>query len=469
MTRRITLAILLCVWAMMLAAGLTAYFATRSVLLEELDGRLVARAAALPEVSGMTGTAPDPDDRYLVRTGSGQVVRRAGATTANAKPTIVSAQFARLGDGQSYRSVTVRFEKPSGVAGGGGEMTVVYSGPAESFDRVLRRLAMALAAFGVVGGLAAAAIAAAASRTAMRPLGEVAQVVGEIDDRNLSRRVETEKLPPELQSIGQRLNGMLSRLEENFLQRRQFLADASHELRTPVAALVTTLEVNLARRQPDPPAMRRAMENCLSDARLLRGLVERLTAQVRGEMNEPSAEARECDLSALIRTCLTVAEGLAIEKQIRVRADLPEALWIRTLPDRLQRVLLNLMSNAVAYNVTGGELAVTCEAVGDGVRIEVRDTGIGIAPDDLPHVFSLFYRADAARDTAGGHLGLGLYQVQGDVASMNGTCQISSTPGQETTVTIRLDACGVAPLEPAEAKAAIAVAAKLATVSEKVG
>ncbi|MDB5327074.1 MAG: heavy metal sensor signal transduction histidine kinase [Phycisphaerales bacterium] len=455
MTRRITLAILLSVWAMMLAAGLTAYFATRSVLLEELDGRLVARAAALPEVSGMSGTAPDPEDRYLVRTGSGQVVRRVEPNAAGAKPTIVSAQFARLGDGQSYRSVTVRFEKPSAntaaSATAGGDMTVVYSGPADSFDRVLRRLAMALVAFGIVGGVAAAAIAAAASRTAMRPLGEVAQVVGEIDDRNLSRRVDTEKLPPELQPIGQRLNGMLGRLEENFLQRRQFLADASHELRTPVAALVTTLEVNLTRRQHEVPVMRRAMEDCLSDARLLRGLVERLTAQVRGEMAERPGEVGECDLSALIRTCLTVAEGLAIDLQVEVRADLPESLWIRTRRDRLQRVLLNLMSNGIAYNKPGGELVVTCEAVGDGVRIEVRDTGIGIAPDDLAHVFSLFYRADAARDTAGGHLGLGLYQVQGDVASMNGTCQIASTPGQGTTVTVLLNACVIASPDPAEA------------------
>ncbi|HEX8323125.1 MAG TPA: ATP-binding protein [Tepidisphaeraceae bacterium] len=444
MTRRITLTILFSVWAMLLAAGLTAYFATRSVLLDELDARLVARAASLPEVNNVAGGVPYPEDRYLVRSELGQVVRRANLVVPQQRPKVIAAQFARLADGESVRSVTVQFEPAEADATPNGRLTVVYSGPADSFQRVLSRLGSALGVFGVLGGLLAAAIAAAASRTALRPLNDVSDVIGQIDERQLSRRIDSDSLPDELKPIGRRLNDMLQRLEENFQQRRQFLADASHELRTPVAALVTTLEVNLARRSPDVPRLRQALENCLNDARLLRGLVERLTRQVRGELQE-NAAFEETNLTRLLRECTTVAEGLALATQVTVQTEVPDDLFIRTRPDTLRRVLLNLLSNAIAYNKPSGKVTVACEVRQEDVVISVRDTGVGIPPEHLPHVFSAFYRADPARATDEGHFGLGLYQVQGDVTALNGTCHIDSRVNAGTVVRVTLADCLVYP------------------------
>jgi len=442
MTRRITLAILFSVWTMLLAAGVTAYFTTRSVLLHELDARIVARAAALPEVSGLSGTAPEAGDRFLVRSASGRVLRRAPATAPANKPKVLSAQFAQLADGNVYRSVSVEFDKPAGSDNG--SITVVYSTPAEGFDRVLQELTLSLGLFGMIGSALAGVIAAAAARKALQPLNRVAEVVGTINEQSLSRRVEADQLPPELQVVGTRLNEMLQRIEHFTLQRRQFLADASHELRTPVAALLTTLQVNLARRQSDTAATQQVLEDCLIDARLLRNLVERLTSQVRGELEMDQNALVETNLSLLLQDCVSVAKGLGLAKQLQINSQIPAHLVGHTQPDRLRRIILNLLSNAIAYNVEGGSVTLTASGEGNVLVIEVQDTGLGISSEHLPHVFSAFYRVDNSRSDAAasdGHLGLGLYQVQSDVALLNGTCDVISTVGKGTTFTIRFDHC----------------------------
>ena len=442
MTRRITIAIILIVWAMVIASCVTAYFATRVVLLQELDARLIARAAALPDVGGGDGKVVDPRDRYLVRTQHGQILHRAETAPATVRPILRSAGFARLADGLDYRSVTVDFERP-----GTQPLTIVYSTPADSFDRVLQRLAVALGCFGLVGSITAALIAAAAARAALGPLANVASLVGTVDERNLSRRVDVERLPTELHEVARRLNAMLDRIEEHVVQRRRFLADASHELRTPVAALMTTLQVNLARRSVDVEQQRAVLEDCLTDARILRGLVERLTDQVRGEIEPEPAAFDEVDLTSLLDECVTVARGLALSRNIKVDADIPRGLLARTQTQRVRRAVLNLISNAVDYNVDAGRIELRCGVHETDVAISVKDTGIGIAADHLPHIFSPFYRADMAREATAQHFGLGLAQVRSDVAFLKGTYDVQSTVGAGTEIVIHLPDCSFTPVD----------------------
>ncbi|MGC4031147.1 MAG: HAMP domain-containing sensor histidine kinase [Tepidisphaeraceae bacterium] len=445
MTRRIIVAILASVWAMMLIGGFTAYFVTRSILVKELDARLLARAAALPEVAGRSGVLPYSSDRYLIRTEHGQVLRQFESMTPAVLPRVISANFVRLGDGGTYRSITVEFDPvhASATTAPSAPVTVVYSGSAEAFSQMMRRLAISLGAVGLVGGAIAAAVAAAASRTALRPLREVADVVGDIDEHNLSRRVETERLPEELRMMGDRLNGMLARIDRYFQQRRRFLADASHELRTPVAALVNMLEVNLAGRQSDPARTRRTLENCLTDAKVLRELVTRLTTQVRSELNANQDAWQEIDLVRLLQECLAVAEGLALAKEVRVAGVLPDACFVRTQPDRLRRICLNLLANGVSYNVPGGLLELRCEPQGGDVLIAVRDTGVGISAEHLPHVFTPFFRADPSREQSEGHLGLGMYQVQTDITALGSSVQVESGENAGTTVRFILQNAGI--------------------------
>ena len=440
MTRRITLAILLTVWAMLIAGGVVAYMATRSILLAELDAALVARAMSLPQVLRPEGMAAHPrveeGDRYLVQGAARTLARPTTQTGRGIQPTVVAASFAKLADGTRLRTVTL---KARGVGDGGdkhADLTITYSGSARGFDTMLNRLALVLALFGLVGGVGAAVLARGIAHRELRPRHETAQTIKGIDERNLSHRVQTQRLPPELLSMGEHLNAMLGRLQEAFEQHKQFMADASHELRTPVAGLVTSLEVAL-RKEREPAAYRQVLESCLGDARLLRTLVERLMEQIRSERSSAEGRLEPTDVSVLLDQCASVVEPLAGEKQMRLTRNYPPGLTVLSEPPRLRSVVMNLLGNAAEYGRPGGQIELKCEITDVGLCLTVADDGPGIAPEHLPHVFEPFYRGDAVR-AAGEHLGLGLALVASHAKALGGRCRVESAVAKGSVFIIEL-------------------------------
>jgi signal transduction histidine kinase len=279
------------------------------------------------------------------------------------------------------------------------------------------------------------------SRAALRPLHDTADVIGEISPRNLDRRIKAERLPPELVPVATRLNEMLDRIERAYVQRHQFLADASHELRTPVAALVTTMEVSL-RHPRQAEAYRATLESCLSDARLLRQLVERLMEQCRADELSHDEAVEEVDLAPLLGQCAQQASVLARENGVEVRRAIPDSVRVKTQPQRVRSIIGNLLSNAVEYNHPGGKVELSVHPNGHFIQFTVRDTGPGIAPEHLPHLFEPFYRADRARSVQPGHLGLGLSLVKSHVAALGGEVRVESTVGEGTAFHVALPVNG---------------------------
>jgi len=455
MTRRIATAIVVTVWAVLVAGGCLAYWVTRSVLLADLDQSLLGNARALPEVGGgRAGALPPtagPEDRYVIKNAIGQTVGSpAGGVRPDAGEVVPphTAAFATLAGGRRVRTVSVRLTAGRGAGRGDGgsagapaaagePVVVVYSRPTDQLDRLLGRLALVLTACGLAAGAGAAAVAVGVARAALRPLGAAADVVGEIDEKNLDRRIDEYSLPPELRPVAARLNAMLERLAHAFAQRRQFLADASHELRTPVAALVTTLEVAL-RRKRDAAELTRTLENCLSDARYLRRLVTTLLDLARGEAAAaPSAAA--FDAAAVLDQCALVAEALAGSRDVRIVRSYAAPIRLVSDPDLLRGVVTNLLANAVEHNRPGGMVELAAGISGGALRFSVRDTGPGIPPDHLPHVFQPFYRAEASRRRGNEpHLGLGLYIVESHLKALGGTCRVESKVGEGTIVHVEI-------------------------------
>ena len=237
--------------------------------------------------------------------------------------------------------------------------------------------------------------------------------------------------------MADRLNEMLARLQDAFALRTRFLADASHELRTPVASLVTTLDVALARpREAD--AYRRTLETCRADAHQLRHLVEQLMEQVRSQSPSPAEPAQLVDISTLLRECSDSVAPLAQEKQVTIVHRFTDHLSHVVPPRGFRSMVINLLGNAIEYNRPHGTVELFCSCNGHGLNLAVKDTGIGIAPEHLPHVFEPFYRADKARQQDAGHLGLGLSLVNSHIKAMSGTCQVSSEPGVGTDFQILL-------------------------------
>jgi signal transduction histidine kinase len=234
-----------------------------------------------------------------------------------------------------------------------------------------------------------------------------------------------------------RLNEMLERIERAYALRHQFLADASHELRTPVAALVTTAEVSL-RRPRDAETYRRTLETCLSDARLLRQLVERLMEQCRADTLTHDEAAQEVDVVPLLAQCADQTAALAGDRDVTLTRTMPESFRLTTQPHRLRSVVINLLANAVEYNRPGGTVDLRVEPNSQFLHVTVRDTGQGIAAEHVPFLFEPFFRADRARSGQDGHMGLGLSLVQAHVTALGGKIRVESTPGTGTAFFVDL-------------------------------
>lgn len=441
MTRRIALAILMTVWATLIAGGAAAYMTTRAVLLADLDASLVAKALALPQVEEESGERMEPvgsgrvGDRYLIRDDMGRTVGRPATAPAIMAPQVIRAAFVDLPDGSRVRSITLRAMARRSEDGQSAPVTISYSGTTEHFDGLLRRLGLSLVAAGLFGGLLAAAIAHAVAARSLIPLRHTAEVVGTIDEKCLNRRISEENLPPELLPVAKRLNEMLGRLEESTRQRQQFIADASHELRTPVAALVTAIEVSL-RRTRDAESYRQTLQTCLADAHLLKRLVEALLAQARSGLAPPEHSLETVNPADLIGQCMTVVRPLADQRSIHVSTDVAAGLVLRTEPERLRSIVLNLVGNAIEYNRVGGEVVVECRRDTTDLLLQVRDNGPGIAQEHLSHLFDPLFRVDQARSS--GHLGLGLYLVRTHARAMGGECSVRSAEGVGTAFEVRL-------------------------------
>jgi signal transduction histidine kinase len=444
MTRRIALAILLTTWAVLVAGCLVAYFTVRWAMIRQLDLSMERRAASVAELAVPADAASNKSilspgaDRYIIRAENGQAkLSPAGGGRAVSDVTRVSSTFTTMGDGTRWRVLTLRATARFDPADAPIPVTLSYYSSAQPLDRLLTRLMVTFSVFGVCAGIVTGLVALRVSRTALRPLHDTADVIGTIEPRHLDRRIDVTKLPPELVPMATRLNEMLERIERAYAQRQQFLADASHELRTPVAALVTTTEVAL-RHPRDADAYRRTLQTCLADARLLRRLVERLMEQCRADTLSHDEPTVETDLSPLLAQCADQAASLGQDKNITLVRRIPPTIPWETQPGRLRSVVTNLLANAVEHNRPGGTVEMTVSPNGQMLHLSIKDSGPGIAPEHLPYLFEPFYRIDRSRSHSEGHMGLGLSLVQAHLNALGGRVRVESALGVGTSFHVEL-------------------------------
>jgi signal transduction histidine kinase len=466
MTTRITLAILLTTWLVLIVGQTAAFLTARASLLALLDDTLITRANRLLD-HGIAGAKPGEEpgipvgDRYEIKTSAGQVVESIkGERQPTVRPTLTKLAFETLPDGVRVRTIELRIF----ITRDGHRVpyTITYSRPADRFDWLLSHLAGMMLLISLACGLTTAWLALKLSKAALKPLTETADVIAQIDEQRLSRRINADDMPVEMVPMAHRLNEMLARLQDVFQERKRFLADAAHELRTPTAALLTTLEVAL-RRPRDASELTAALKSGLIDARRLRKLVESLMEQARSENVRARDTMEETDISALVRECVDIVRPLANEKEIAIDAGIPGECSFVTQRERLRSVVLNLLSNAIEYNKVGGRIDVRCVSDGDNnggtLRISVADTGRGISKEQAPHVFEPFYRGGEGRGDDPDHLGLGLFLVRSHVEALRGKCHIESELGVGTTMTIELPQSRIDDAAPAPRSASAPAAA----------
>ncbi|HXA65849.1 MAG TPA: heavy metal sensor histidine kinase [Bryobacteraceae bacterium] len=275
------------------------------------------------------------------------------------------------------------------------------------------------------------------SRRALAPVDEITQAARSIGIQNLSRRLTVPATGDELQRLSATWNDMLARLESAVKRLSQFTADASHELRTPIALIRTTAELTL-RRDRSPEKYREALTEIVMESERTSRLVEDLLLLARADAGLPALPLENLELTPLVRDICEQGQVLAEARQLQISTDLPdEPVFVQANDPALRRLLLLLVDNAVKYTPAGGRITVSIGQDTGGATLAVRDTGIGIPDSALPHVFERFYRADDSRNRDAGGAGLGLSIAKWIAERHHASLEAESVLGQGSTFRVR--------------------------------
>lgn len=271
---------------------------------------------------------------------------------------------------------------------------------------------------------------------ALRPVATMTQTARAIAaSRGFARRLEEPARKDELGRLAHTFNEMLASLEEAYRLQQRFVADAAHELRAPLTAIMGNLD--LLTRMQDMPAEERAEALAYADAeaRRLSRIVGELLTLARADAGQ-TLERRPVELDRVLLDALSEVRALAEGRRLELVRFEPAV--VEGDPDRLKQLVLNLLDNALKYTPRDGSITIAMDCSADEAILVVRDTGIGISPGELPHIFERFYRADLARSRDPGGTGLGLSIVRWIVEQHEGDISIESVAGDGTTVTVRL-------------------------------
>jgi heavy metal sensor kinase len=296
------------------------------------------------------------------------------------------------------------------VQAGGRTFEIHAAVPTEPFDQALDRFRLIEKETLPLLVLLASLLGYGLSGKSLAPVDRIIRTADQIGVENLSRRLEVPEPRDELRRLTETLNAMLARIEASFRRITQFTADASHDLRTPVAVIRTTAEIAL-RRPRSEGEYREALSRILETSVETSDLLESLLTLARADAGAAGLEMHPLDLGVHVRKAQEQAAVLAAEKSLRLTLRTPDTpVWVRADAIAIHRLLLILIDNAVKYTPAGGQCEVSLTRTADLAQIAVTDTGIGISEGELDSIFERFRRVDRARsrETPGAGLGLAI-------------------------------------------------------------
>lgn len=302
----------------------------------------------------------------------------------------------------------------------------------ETIDQVRRSLTIGIPLALLISGL----LSLIAARQALRPLIKMTHSAATIGAEALDKRLPVPSAKDEVQALALAFNATLDRLAAAFARQRRFTADASHELRTPVTAILGQAE--LALRHPrSPEAYQQSLTRIQSEAERMQRLIQRMLSLARLGTGRQPLNFVPTDVAGLVHTLADTFQPRAAAKGLTFKINTPPVLTLSTDADSLTQILLNLLENALTYTDQGSvELSLTTAK--DHICLKISDSGQGIPPEHLPHIFQPFYRADPARSQDQGRVGLGLALTYELVHLLGGTIEVASQPQLGTTFTLTL-------------------------------
>ncbi len=296
-----------------------------------------------------------------------------------------------------------------------------------------------------------------AMRQMLTPLGELTAAAESLKDysldvnemRRLAQKLEQVQTPAagrlavvgggrELSALTDAINAMLARIDESYQAQVRFTSDASHELRTPIAVIQGYANLLDRWGKDDPKIRQEAIDAIRQEANAMAGLLEELLFLVRGDKDTQKVVMEQVDLTGLVTAVARETDMVDETHQISAEVD----AGVTCVADKalIKECLRVLCDNAMKYTPEGGSITIGLRTQGEEHHISVTDTGVGIAPEELPYIFQRFYRADSSRARATGGSGLGLSIAAWIAARHGGRIDVTSTPGEGSCFTLVLPA-----------------------------
>ena len=283
---------------------------------------------------------------------------------------------------------------------------------------ILLRLQSTLRNISLIVGALFLLLLVAFSGALTRRMKALVRAIRIVRDGSYDYRLET-KGHDEITELGDEFNNMTAKLEETDKLRRRFVSDASHELKTPLASIRLLSDSIAQSEHMDPETMQEFVTDIGAEAERLQRTTDKLLSLTRMDAAAPERPKAPVDVSGVAGETLRLLLPLAEKQQVTLRHELEADCFVLGSADELYEIIFNLVENAIKYNNPGGEVHLRVSRTGEEISAVVEDTGIGIPEEDLPHIFTRFYRVDKARSRASGGSGLGL-SIVWDAVRLNG-------------------------------------------------
>jgi signal transduction histidine kinase len=405
----------------------------------QLTAQLALAASYLPGPAPGAAANPVPGENLVqVIDAAGQV--RGASHEAGATPLLSAGDLARARQAQVWVTRTID-EEDTRVTGaplaGHPGWVAVTAVSLETYDATQSQVTRGL----VIGGVLFVAISGAGAywlaRAALSPVERLRRQAAVISDRDDDAVLEVPRTKDEIAALAGTMNDLLSRLRGALERERAFVADASHELRSPLAILRGELEL-AAKPGRSAAELATAVRSSAEEADRLIRITDSLLLLARGDAGGLGLRRSQTDLRDLFGRSVSAAAASLAAADVSCRIDVPPGTRARVDPDRIRQAVDNLLGNALRFAPAGSVIVVAAREDGPDIRIEVRDDGPGFPEEFLPHAFERFRRPDAGRSRDGGGAGLGLAIVQAICAAHGGRATARNAPGGGAVVCLWL-------------------------------
>jgi signal transduction histidine kinase len=415
-----------------------------SAQLTTLDSQLTAQLAQagryLPAGSRGSGSVGLPAGDYLIQVldPGGRV--RGASGDAGTTPLLALDQLSRARRGRISVTRTVDEESARVAAaplGGHPGWVAVAAESLETYESTQNEVARELAVGGIVFTAVAGLGAYGLARAALSPVERLRRQVAAVSERGGTSGVEVPATRDEVAALAGTMNDLLGRLQRALARQRAFVADASHELRNPLAVLQGELEL-AARPGRGPAELAAAVRSAGTEAERLARLTDDLLLLARSDEDRFGLRLERTDIGALLGRSAGLAGSRLAAGGVTVRVDVAPGTYADVDPDRIRRAVDNLVGNALRFAPRGSVIVLAARAAGQDLEIEVSDDGPGFPAGFLPHAFERFARPDSGRARGDGGVGLGLAIVRAIAVAHGGVATAANKPGGGAVVRLRL-------------------------------